>query len=336
MSRLLLPLILLAALTAPAPAKDLRVYFIDVEGGQATLVVAPSGQSLLIDAGYSGFEGRDAGRILVAAREAGIRRIDYLLVTHYHADHVGGVPGLAAKFPILHFVDHGPPVEASPTVRDAFAAYQQVREKGQHILAEPGNRIPVAGLDIKILSSAGRVIQAPLVGAGQPNALCARTARLPEDAGENSQSVGVLITYGRFRLLDLADLTWDKELELVCPTNRIGLVDVYVMTHHGGSGSGSAALVQALRPRIAVMNNGAEKGGTPATWQVVRDSPGLQDIWQLHFSVEGGPAHNAPEQFIANPKEPCRGFELRLKALPDGSFTVTNARSGFTKRYNPR
>jgi beta-lactamase superfamily II metal-dependent hydrolase len=336
MSRLLLPFILLAALATPTPAKDLRVYFIDVEGGQATLLVAPSGQSLLIDAGYSGFDGRDAGRILAAAREAGLRQIDYLLVTHYHVDHVGGVPELAEKFPILHFVDHGPTVEASPAVRDAFAAYQQLRAKRQHILAEPGNRIPLEGLDVEILSSAGRVVQAPLAGAGQPNALYACTARLPEDEGENPQSIGILITYGRFRLLDLADLTWDRELELVCPTNRIGLVDVYVMTHHGGSGSGSAAMVQALRPRVAVMNNGARKGGTPSTWQVVRDSPGLEDIWQLHFSVEGGPAHNAPERFIANPKEPCRGFELRLKASSDGSFTMTNARNGFTKRYNPR
>ena len=336
MSKLLAAFLLLAALTFPSAARDLEVYFIDVEGGQATLVVAPSGQSLLIDAGWPGFAGRDPMRIVAAAREAGLKQIDYLLVTHYHQDHAGGVPALAEQFPIRHFVDHGPSVETGQSAQDLFTAYRRVREQGRHIVAKPGQAIPIEGLGIRILSSAGRVLAAPPAGAGQANPLCAQTAPQPEDPGENSQSVGILITYGKFRLLDLGDLTWNRELELACPANQIGPVDVYLTTHHGGDGSGPAALVQALRPRVAVMNNGAEKGGTPATWQVVRDSPGLEDIWQLHFSAEGGRAHNAPEKFIANPQEPCRGFALKLTAAEDGAFTLTNVRQGFSKRYNPR
>ncbi len=326
---------LLSSLTAGA-GKTLDVYFIDVEGGQATLVVSPSGESLLVDTGWPGFEGRDAERIAAAAKSAGLKRIDYLVVTHYHRDHVGGVPELAERIPIKTFVDHGPSVETREAARELFATYRALRSKGEHIVAKPGDKIPIKGLDVQVVASAGEVIKAPLPGAGAANPLCAETKPRAEDTGENAQSVGILITYGMFRLLNLGDLTWNKELELVCPANRLGTVDLYLITHHGLALSGPAAIVHALRPRVAIMNNGARKGGSPEVWQIVRTSPGLEDIWQLHYSIEAGKEDNPPGQFIANMDEQCKGYGLKLSAESDGTFTVINNRTGLTKTYKAR
>jgi competence protein ComEC len=328
-------LFLLASCTLSA-AQRLDVYFVDVEGGQATLLVSPSGESMLVDAGWPGFGGRDADRIVATAKAAGVKRIDYMLVTHYHMDHVGGVPALAAKIPIVHFVDHGPNVETTKLGTELFVAYRLVRDKGQHLVVKPGDKIPIKGLDVEVVAAAGQTLTAPLEGAGAENPLCATTPRRAADPTENAQSVATLIRFGKFRLADLADVTWNKELELVCPVNRLGTVDVYLSTHHGMNLSGSAAIVHALAPRVAIMNNGAHKGGSPEAWQAIRSSPGLEDIWQLHYAVEAGNQNNAPAQFIANPEENCKGYGLKLSADPDGSFTVTNTRTGFSKRYSPR
>jgi beta-lactamase superfamily II metal-dependent hydrolase len=332
----LLSFFLILSAACHAQAKSLEIYFVDVEGGQATLVVAPSGQTLLVDAGWPEFEGRDADRILAAAREAGVRCIDYLLVTHYHRDHVGGVPQLAAKIPIGTFLDHGPSVESGERADALMAEYRSLAEKASRRTVRPGDKIPIRGLDVTVLASAGEVIRSPLAGAGQANALCAETRRMEEAQGENPQSVGILIRYGEFRMINLGDLTWNKELDLVCPVNCVGKVAVYLTTHHANADSGSAAIVHALAPRVAIMNNGARKGGVPEAWQVMRRSPGLEDIWQLHRSIEGGHDHNAAEQFIANPEEKCEGRTIKLVANKGGSFTVTNRRNDFSKRYNPR
>jgi beta-lactamase superfamily II metal-dependent hydrolase len=327
-------LFLLTSYTLRA-AETLEVYFVDVEGGQATLVVSPSGESMLVDAGWPGYGGRDAERIVAAAKAAGVKQIDYLLVTHYHLDHVGGVPPLAAKIPIVHFVDHGAVIDTDKDAQSLFAAYRPVREKGQHLVVKPGDKIPLKGLDVEVVAAAGKLITAPLEGAGAPNPLCATTPQRAPDPTENAQSVGIIIRFGKFRLANLADLTWNKELELVCPVNRVGTVDVYLSTHHGMNLSGSAAMVHALAPRVAIMNNGARKGGSPDVWQIVRSSPGLEDIWQLHYAVEAGRENNAPERFIANLEERCQGYGLKLSARADGSFTVTNLRNGYAKAYRP-
>jgi competence protein ComEC len=336
MRGILLSIFLFLSAACHAQAESLEIYFVDVEGGQATLVVAPSGQTLLIDAGWPGFEGRDADRILAAAREVGIKRIDYLLVTHYHQDHVGGVPELAAKIPIGTLIDHGPSVESGERPDALMASYLSVAAKARRWMVKPGDVVPIQGLEVTVLTSAGEVIGSPLAGAGQANPLCAETERMEEARGENPQSVGILIRYGKFRIINLGDLTWNKELDLVCPVNRVGKADVYLTTHHANADSGSAAIVHALGPRVAIMNNGPRKGGVPEAWQVMRRSPGLEDIWQLHHSVEGGREHNAAEQFIANPVEKCEGHAIKLVADKDGSFTVTNRRNDFSKRYNPR
>src|SRR5579871_3883570 len=314
-------------------AKPLEIYFIDVEGGQSTLIVSPSGQSLLIDAGWRGFEGRDSERIMQMAKRAKLKQIDYLLITHYHRDHVGGVPDLGQRIKILNFVDHGPNTEDTKVVKEDYADYVKTLQKGEHKVVKPGDSIPVKGLKVEVLTANGDVIHSALPRGGQANPFCATTPKKEDDPTENARSTGVLVTFENFRFLDLGDLTWNKELALMCPSNPIGTVDVYLTSHHGLNQSGSPALVEAVHPRLAIMNNGAKKGGNPEAWQIVKDSPGLEDVWQLHYSLEGGKAHNVPDSFIANVDEFDQGDYLKLTAESSGSFTVWNSRNKFEKVY---
>lgn len=319
------------ACAASWAAKPLEIYFIDVEGGQATLIVSPTGQSLLVDAGWPGFEGRDAGRILAAAKRAGVTRIDYMLMTHYHLDHVGGIPPLVARIPVGAFVDHGSNTESGKNADALSAAYAKAVENAKRLVVKPGDRIPVKGLRIDVVAARGETIH-----GGGPNKFCEGVAPKGEDKTENARSIGFVLNYGKFRLADLADLTWDKELALMCPANPIGKVDVYLVSHHGMDISNSPALVHALAPRVAISNVGAKKGGAPAAWQVVRKSPGLEDIWQLHMALAAGKDNNAPEEFIANPEGNCKGYGIRLTAEASGAFTVLNERNQLKKEYKPR
>ena len=214
----ILVLLAFANLLAQSPAgAPLTIYSIDVEGGQATLLVSPTGQSMLVDTGWPGFEGRDADRIVATAKAAGVRQIDYLVITHYHADHVGGVTQLADRMKIGTFVDHGENLEGADQTRTGYAAYQAVLAKthGKRLTVKPGDRIPISGIDVRILTSAREHIRQPLAGGGQPNPFCESEPSAPDDPSENSASLGMLITYGKFRFLDLGDLTKKKELELV-------------------------------------------------------------------------------------------------------------------------
>src|SRR5450631_2957897 len=232
-----------------AKAKPLQIYMVDVEGGQATLVVSPTGQSLLIDAGWLGLNNRDTDRILAAAKLAGIKKIDVLLVTHYHRDHVGGVVQLSERIPIRTFVDHGPNVQPWDTPAQDYAAYLKVAERAHHIVAGPGDILPLKGITVQVVSSAGKLITNPLPGAGQANQYCGSDPEPPEDPGENAQSLGTLLTYGKFRFIDLGDLTRKKELSLFCPSNLVGTVDLFLVSHHGFAESNSKAMILALHPR---------------------------------------------------------------------------------------
>jgi len=321
----------LAAQSAPA---TLQIFAIDVEGGQATLLVSPSGQSMLVDTGWPGFNGRDADRIVSAAKVAGVQQIDYLVLTHYHNDHVGGVTQLADRIKIGTFVDHGPNLEEADQTRNNYAEYQRVLASGKakHLVAKPGDRIPISGVNVQVLAAARQHIREPLSGAGQPNPLCASEPAPPDDPSENSASLGLLVTYGKFRFIDLGDLTKKKEIELVCPNNPIGKVDVYLVDHHGLNQSSAKAFVQAVHPRVAIMNNGAHKGGNPEAWQTVHASPGVEDLWQLHYAVDSDRRHNSAENLIANLND-VDGNYIKLVALPDGSFTVLNSRNNFQKSY---
>lgn len=342
-------------------AKTLDIYVIDVEGGNATLFVAPSGESLLIDAGNGGAAAaRDASRIMAAANDAGIRQIDNLIITHYHGDHFGGVPELASRIPIRHFIDHGANVQPN-VAADAFLqqTYPELYTKARRTIAKPGDRIPVAGLDVRVLTSAGEAIRTPLSGAGSPNPYCATFKPQDVDKSENAQSVGSIITFGKFRALHLGDLTWNKEFDLMCPNNRVGAVDLFVVTHHGQPVSNAEVVVHAIRPRVAIMNNGTRKGGQPDAMKILFSAPGLEDLWQLHFSLLSGQEYTVPGLFIANgvdepqtavpiaampppqpgtaaPPPPAHNgaaYWIKASALPDGSFTVTNGRNGFRKTY---
>jgi competence protein ComEC len=333
----LLALVLLVAVSrvhTQAPP-TLNVYVIDVEGGQATLLVSPSGESMLIDTGWPGFDGRDADRIAATAKQAGVSQIDYLVVTHYHRDHVGGVPELLRRLPVKTFVDHGPTVEQDEAATSLFNGYLEARKTGRHLLVRAGDTIPIAGIDVRVVSSGGELMRRAADNGGSANPLCRAFTPRDADPTENARSVGLTIAYGRFRLLDLGDLTWNKERDLACPTNVLGTFDVYLTTHHGTDTSGPAVLVHAIRPRVAVMNNGARKGGSRQAWRIIRDAPGLEDFWQLHFAVDAGPEFNAPEAFLANLDE-TTAHGIRISAQRDGSFTVTNPRNGHTKRYASR
>ena len=335
-----LAVLCLGATTWSAPGagkeRELQIYFVDVEGGQATLFVTPAGQSLLIDTGWSGNDGRDADRIVAAAKKAGISKIDYVLITHFHNDHVGGAPQLAARIPIGTFIDHGENRESAdaPTVQ-VWQAYQKLLATGRYkrINAKPGDVLPIRGIQATIVSSDGAVIAKPLSGAGRENPNCKNAEQYPTDQTENLRSLGTLITFGKLRILDLGDLTRDKELELMCPANKLGKVDIYIVSHHGWYQSGSPALVNGIDPRVAIMDNGAKKGGTPSAWDIVKKSPHLEDLWQLHFIEEGGAAHNVATEFIANTDGPDSGNYLELTAHADGSFEVFNSRTQKTKRY---
>jgi len=319
------PLLALLAATGTAAlaAKTLDIYFVDTEGGQSTLMIAPSGQTFLVDAGYSGNSGRDALRIAAAAKAAGVKRIDTLLITHFHSDHVGGVKNLLEKLPVATVVDKGASIETNGYPDEYAAAFA----KAQHRVVAPGDSIAVKDLQITVVAAAAKNIQR----AGEPNPFCAGVERrAAEQDGENPQSAAVVVEYGKFRFLDPGDLPYNRELSLLCPQNLVGRIDLYLTAHHGAE---SPRAISGMAPRVAIMNNGARKGGEPGAWRRVRETPGLEDLWQLHFAVDGGKDANAPDTMIANVDEQCQGVYLKVSASADGSFTVFNPRNKYMKTY---
>lgn len=321
---------------------NLRVYFADVEGGQATLFVTPQGESLLVDTGWPGFDNRDADRIVALCKKAGVAKIDNVLITHFHTDHVGGVPQLAAKIPIGRFIDHGDNTETNdPATTSGWDAYQKVVADGHHtrLSVKPGDVLPIKGIKIQIVSGNGDVIAKPLIGggAGAPNAACEKTPLRDAESSENDRSLGMMITFGKLRILDLGDLTWARERPLMCPVDKLGKVDVYIVSHHGMDRSGSEALVNAVAPRVAIMDNGPRKGGSEPAWTVVQASPRIANgkgaLWQLHTAEGSDASHNVADQRIANLAGPDAGHSLELVGRRDGSFSVTNQRTAQTVSY---
>ena len=339
----------------------LEIYLVDVEGGNATLFAAPSGESLLIDTGNGGAAAtRDGDRIMAAIKDAGLSQIDHLITTHYHGDHYGAMENLAGRIPIRDFIDHGPNVQPNPATDEFLQkVYPGLYAKSKHTVAKPGDRIAVKGLDVRVVQSAGQGLTSALPGAGKPNPYCAAYKPKDPDPTENAQSVGTHITFGRFKLVHMGDLTWNKEFDLMCPSNRLGTVDLFVVSHHGQPISNSEVLVHALEPRVAILNNGTRKGGQPDAMKVLFSSPRLEDLWQIHFSLLSGQEYTVPGMFIANgvdeqpaampiaaaaapapgpgaPPPPVHNgtaYWIKVSAKEDGSFTVTNARNGFSKTY---
>ena len=319
---------LLALATASLAGKNLDIYVIDVEGGKSVLLVAPSGQSMLFDAGWPASNNRSAStdRIVEAVKAAGLKRIDLLVISHFDIDHIGDVAALALKVPVGRIFDHG-----GSQTNPRFSAYAAVRDKIGHTVLKPGDKVPLKGVDIQVLAAGGKLIQKN----GIPNSLCEsypQLAALPSDV-EDDNSVGLLITFGKFRMLDLADLEAHQSHDLVCPVNMIGHVDVYNVNVHGQFKGIAPELVGALNAPVIVQANGARKGADAQSWPVLKAAPGLKDIWQLHTSLSAGKDANPPDNFVANP-EPFDGFKwIEISVAKSGKFTVTNTRNGFSKTY---
>jgi len=352
------------ALLSAQARTTLDIYLVDVEGGNATLFVAPSGDSLLIDTGNGGAAAmRDADRIMAAVKDARLTQIDHLITTHYHGDHYGAMSEVASRIPIKDFIDHGPNVQPAAAADEFLQkVYTQLYAKSKHTVAKPGDKIELKGLDARVVASAGQMIASPLPGAGNKNPYCATYKPKDPDPSENAQSVGTHFIFGRFKTVHLGDLTWNKESELMCPTNRLGTVDLFIVSHHGQAISNSEVLMHAIAPRVAIMNNGTRKGGQPEAMKVMFSSPGLEDLWQIHFSLLSGQEYTVPGMFIANgvdeqpaampiaatpapapgpgaappPVHNGAANWIKVSAKEDGAFTVTNARNGFTKTYGAR
>ena len=356
-----LALVLAPALLSAQVRRTLDIYVVDVEGGNATLFITPAGESVLIDAGNGGAAAaRDAGRIADAAKDAGITQIDHYITTHWHGDHFGGLEQLAKLIPIKTYYDHGPTIQPQPASTEFLEkVYPTLVAQTKRVIVKPGDRIPIKGVEWRVITSAGQVISSPLPGAGGRNPYCSAFKPQDPDPTENAQSVGSHVTFGKFRVVHPGDLTWNKEAELMCPNNRLGTADLLIVGHHGQAISNSEVMVHALRPRVSIINNGTRKGGQPEAMRILLNSPGLEDVWQSHFSLLSGQEYTVPGMFIGNvwdeqpaalpiaawtpppqgqqaPPAPVhngKAYWFKVSAQQDGTFSVTNTRNSFTKTY---
>jgi beta-lactamase superfamily II metal-dependent hydrolase len=322
--------------TGDPPAGVLDIYWIDTEGGAATLFAMPEGPLLLVDAGFPG--DRDADRIAAVVEDLGADAIDVFVVSHFHVDHVGGVPDLAERVPITAFWDHGDSVEqGNPNGLELWQDYIEVAD-GLRTIVEPDDVYDVGGVEITIVSAGTEVIDAPLPGGGIENPACDGASNMQPFNEENANSVGFVARFGAFELLDLGDLTWSYEAELACPMNRLGPIDLYQTTHHGLDISGATQLVHGIDPVVVVMNNGAHKGGHSATFDRIAGAPSQPDIWQQHRALDNDDAHNAPDDFIANFEDGGgdMGFAIHARVTADGTITLTNLRNAYTQQYASR
>jgi competence protein ComEC len=336
-------LLLVPAGRAQAQQKNLDIYWVDVEGGAATLMVSPSGESLLVDSGWEVGD-RDAKRIFAAAQQAGLKKIDYFILSHFHADHAGGIRALAKMIPIGKCFDRGDFIEpANQQWRDAYLSVCADKRTILHI----GDKIPLQGVQIDLIASNGQIIAKPIHG-GRPNPLCATAENKPPDVPENQLMVGALFTYGKFTFLDLADLDWEKEMELACPVNKVGEVTIWQAGRHGAlDGAGAPGFLYAIKPQVVVVNNGPRKGlGGPSPgsqkavtvhYERIAKTPGIEGIWQLHRSLLD-PDHNTAENMTANFEDTaeCLGHWIKASVARDGTFTITNSRNQFSKTYMAR
>jgi len=347
-SRLVTLFVLLIAATTAIIAqktdsvrRTLDIFYVDVEGGAATLIVTPAGESILVDAGWPGFEGRDAKRIEHAMKVAGITAIDHLITTHYHTDHYGGVPELAKLVRINKFYDHGPlsSLDEDKDFATKYAAYRAAA-KNRTITLNPGSSIRLKQAPsappvfLQVLAARGETVMSKRLAA-EPNSACAGATQQPEDKSDNARSVAFLLRHGAFNFLDSGDLTWNIEGKLVCPHDMIGDVVLYQVAHHGAETSNNPAMLRIIKPMVAIMNNGPRKGGHPDTVKALRESPKLMDLWQLHRNVTSAAEQNAPEEFIANLDEQNDAAHM-IRVSVDAAkrtFTVTNDRNGKSKSY---
>ena len=338
LSKLALLLATLAvSLPYPVGADSVDIYWIDVEGGASTLVVTEAGESVLMDAGWAGFDDRDAKRIELVVKEAGLEKIDYFITSHFHRDHVGGLAALAERIEIGQFLDHGDSVEKdNERGRDLWKAYLATVD-GRRRSVKPGETLPLQSVELTIVAAHSQFLTRPLAG-GEPNPLCESFEPHPEDNGENGKSTGYLLEVGNFRFVNLGDLSWNFQHRMACPVNLLGKVDLFQVTHHGTGDDVVPQQMWSLEPTVAVMNNGPTKGAGIEAVETVMASPGLENLWQLHRAVDNDSDHNTDERLTANltDSEGCEAHWLRARLDPDGSYTITNSRNGYSKTYRAR
>lgn len=330
MIRRFVPLFLLA--TALATAANLELYAIDTEGGKALLIVSPTGQTLLIDAGYPTPNDRDTNRIVSLAQSLGIKSFDFIMPTHYDTDHAGNIPRVDARIPAKAFIDHGELIATAgdPDRSKHYPAYLENIKGRPRTSVKPGDTIPLGGVKITVLTAGGAALH---TASAKPNPLCHGLERPTyTDKDDNAGSIGILLQYGKFRMADFGDLLGAIEYDLMCPANPVGTVDLFMVSHHGFKQSNSEVLVHSLAPRVAIMNNGPRKGGEPQVFDILHSSPGLRDVWQLHYSPTAKDK-NSPENQIANLDGDDPGKAIKVSVDASGNFTVTNLRNGFSKTY---
>ena len=324
-------------LCAQAVRKTLDIYYVDVEGGAATLIVTPAGESILVDAGWPGFEGRDAKRIQAAMAQAGISQIDHLINTHYHIDHYGGIPALAKVVKVINFYDRGA-VEADSQDKpkpELWSEYQAATN-GKSIAIKAGDVIKLKTmkgmlpLKLSCLAASGKVAGA-VISAG--NAACTTSETKAVDTSDNARSVVLKLSYGAFDFFDAGDLTWNIENQLVCPGNLIGSVDLYQVTHHGMDISNNPVLLKTVSPTVAIMNNGPKKGGSANTVKWLRELPSLQALYQVHRNIATTDNDNTAPEFIAN-IEPTEENMIWVNVdAKKKTFSVTNGRTKQSKNF---
>jgi competence protein ComEC len=338
---LFVALILFCATAMRAAPKSLDIYFIDVEGGAATLIVTPTGESLLVDSGFPG--DRDAGRIAhVALEVAGLKQIDHCLVTHWHRDHEGGVPALAKLIPIKHYYDHGLPQTIAADMQAEFIdAYKQTTQ-GQSVTLKPGDEIKLRSpkymppLQVRVLAASG-IVLGEKPGAPQIQPCGPDFQAIEEDKTDNANSVGFLLTFGGFKFFDGGDLSWNIENRLVCPKNLVGAIDVYQVDHHGTDVSNNPTLLRALNPRVAVIDNGPRKGGDARVYATLTSLKEIEGVYQLHRNVRTTDKENTMSGYIANEEEACQGNFIKLSVEPRSkSYTVSIPAKQISRSYRTR
>jgi beta-lactamase superfamily II metal-dependent hydrolase len=324
-------LVLCLSLFAQDDSKSLRIHWIDVEGGAATLVVTPEGGSMLMDSGWPGK--RDAERIAAVVKSAGLKQIDHYVVSHFHTDHWGGTEDLAGLVSIAKYYHHVFPDASAKDVEAKIKEPFLKLSAGKSVVVEAGHEIPLKGAQVKILVAngltAGEAAGSPQIRKCEANP---GHPEKPEDKSDNARSVGYLLTFGGFKFVNFGDLTWNVEHKLVCPANLIGAADVYQVSHHGLDISNHPALLKAVSPTVAVINNGATKGGTPGAFKWLKETPGIKDIFQVHRNVKTKPEENTAPELTANDDEKCEGNGIVLTVDAAGKNYTVEVPSKKTKK----
>lgn len=305
------------------------MYFVEVDGGHAVLIITPESESILIDGSSPGQGFHAAGTIAALAKVAKVKKIDYLVLTHA-GETAGNTPQSIAMLPVGAVVT--PAGNRKEAALRRTSLLQPVSISGdQRLVAKPGDHLPIAGdVDAIVVTAGGSLLPRSLPTGGNVNTFCQAPPDRQPDSSEHARALNTFWHYGRFRMLDLGDLTWHKEEELMCPVNRLGKVDVLAVSPGSGQRT-SSALVHDLTPRVAILGNDTRNSASPSTYDILETAGSLQTIWQLRRSRSGG--SNTPDSYIANVEDKDKSYYLKLTAHENGAFEIYNSRKNFTRKY---